>query len=148
MPLVQVDQNFLLHLLHLSARSNDAYKAATLTGQRRWMMPPAGTWSGDPLDVAGMDGAFDRDRLNELYAEALGDPSKGGTVGDCAAAKLQIDYTAVMERAFRTRHMTYRRAVAHAQGRRKAQGAATGVFVGSVLPYVQNVIEAAGDAAG
>lgn len=145
MPLVQVDTLFQEHMLALASMCRAAYAGSTFAGQRVWMLPALNGWTGNPLDIVSINDAFDREELNALYGIAIGDPAQGGTVADCAAAKLQIDYTAVMERAFRTRHMTYSRAVAHASGRRRAQGADTGIFTGSVLPYVQGIIEAGSD---
>lgn len=142
MPVVQIDDAFLAHLVQAALRSFQSFQGASLAGQRHWMMPPLQSWTGDPLDLAGMNAAFERDELNDLYSQMLNDPDSEGTVGDCAAAKLQIGYTSVLERAFRTRHMTHPRAVAHAQARRQAQGLPTGVFLGGVLPHIQNVIEA------
>lgn len=137
---VQVDPGFLAQLLELAVAAHASYQGTTLAGQRRWYAPPASDWTGDPLDVAGASAAFDREGLNADYKGALVD---GGTVGDCMAAKLQIDYVAVGERAYRTRHATRIRSAAHAAGRRRAQGSAGGVFVSGVLPYVQGVIAAA-----
>jgi len=145
MSLVTVDAGFLNRLLELMSHCKAAADGIGLVGQRTWMYPPASTWSGNPLDVAGMQQAFDRSQLNELYMQAVCDPLREGKVGDLAAAKTQIDYTAVMSRAFSTRHSTRIRNIAHNTARKYGHGNQNGVLVGSVVPYVQSLVDRAND---
>jgi hypothetical protein len=106
-------------------------------------MPPPASWNGDLHDLVGMNSAFSRDVLNSMYSAALFDPNTGGTVGDCITAKAQIDWIATMERAFRTRHASRIRCAAHASARRRGHGSTNGIFTGTVLGYVQGMVQAA-----
>lgn len=144
MPVVQVDQGFYLHLLFTAAQSLDAADGSLLLGQRTWSKPPRNGWSGDPLDVQGMDSAYDRADLNARYGTALLDKAAAGTTGDCAAAKVQIDWLAAKERAYKTRHATRIRCTAHSAARKRGHGDGAGVFLGSVLGFVQTLVSAAG----
>lgn len=139
MAFVQVDQYFSDHLLYLAGTANAFVKGVRLQGQSSWYRPYPRGWSGNPLDIKGMQAAFDRSSLNALYKAGLLQPANAATVGDAMAAKLQIDYTATLERAYRTRHASRIRCVAHNSARKKGHGNAGGVFLGSVLSHVQNV---------
>lgn len=101
--------------------------------QRKWQMPNPWTWNLSLFNISGGDssikGAFDRSRANSLYTRALlkgrrlddGDlaqPGEGRT-SDCQAEKIQIDYLAIQERAFRLRHSTSIRCSMHAAVRRR-----------------------------
>jgi hypothetical protein len=48
---------------HLDAlaevQSNNADSVCSAE-QRMWYIPPLGTWDGNPTDITGMNGAFDR----------------------------------------------------------------------------------------
>lgn len=86
---------------------------------RPWHTPPelAGK---DLLLVPGMHNpSWARDEPNIVYSESvMASPNKGGgTVGDLIAMKLQIDFCAVEERAWRLRHMSLIRGACVAHGR-------------------------------
>ena len=134
----QVDPGLLQLLLALTGQSNNNADAATLNAQRQWMTPTLNGWSGDVLDVAGMHAPFDRTDMNAAYTEMLSTPG-AGKVSDAQAWKMQIDYIAVMERAFRTRHSTRIRAVAHNTARKAGHGNARGLFLNTVLGYAQRL---------
>ena len=149
---LQVHPTFLEHLLWLAARMREIGLSHTMEGQRRWVIPPYRTflgdipaWSGDTTDIRGMNQAFERTELNAQYSQSLMDINSPNKTGDMAAAKLQIDYLAAEERAFRTRHMSRIRAVAHNTARKLAHGDARGQYLGVVLPYVPNVLDDAAD---
>jgi len=126
-------------------RQQSADAATNLEGgdtARPWMMPPLRDWDGNLLDIAGIAKAFARDEPNEDYKDSLN--TDAGTVGHAMGAKLQIDYMAMMERAFRTRHATVARCTTHAAGRRRAHGEPAGIHIGSVLQYAQDLLRSGG----
>lgn len=143
MAFIQVDPFFSDHLLYLAGTAMAAANGTQLSGQAVWYRPFLRGWSGNPLDLKGMQAAFDRSSLNALYQAGLLQPAYKATVGDMMAAKLQIDYTSGLERAFRTRHATRIRCVAHNMARKKGHGHGGGLFLGTVLTHIQNVVSAA-----
>lgn len=89
--------------------------------QRKWQIPS--DYDGGLLAVADLhEPAFNRQAINTNYEEATKDPKAAGTVGDVISLKLQLDYNACEERAFRARHMTLPRAMCLGHGRRFGQG--------------------------
>jgi hypothetical protein len=139
MAFVQVDPYFTDHLVFLAATAAAAVTGAKARGQPVWYRPFLRGWSGNPLDLKGMKAAFDRSSLNALYKAGLLQPAYQAKTSDALAAKLQIDYTAGLERAYRTRHATRVRCVAHNVGRKVGHSNAGGLFLGKILPHVQNV---------
>jgi hypothetical protein len=139
MAFIQVDQLFSDHLLYLTGIAAAANGGTRGQNQPLWYRPALHGWSGNPLDLQTMKYAFDRSSLNALYSDGLMQPANGATVGDMMAAKVQIDYTAVLERAFRTRHATRIRCTAHATGRKKGHSNANGIFMGTLLSHVQTL---------
>ena len=105
---------------------------------RLWMCPPEREWDGDPLKIDDLEKPFARPKPNEDAQTALSQPDK--PMADAMGAESQISYMAMMERAFRHRHMTPTRAAMHAAGRRLGHGDAAGVHVGGVQQYVQDLI--------
>ena len=72
----------------------------------------------DPLDVPGLDKAWTRNSVNQEYERIVGTQADGaGAVGAAQAMKIQADFLAVEERAFRTRHASFVRCAAMAHGR-------------------------------
>jgi hypothetical protein len=145
MSVVPVDAGFYSHLVQLSQQARAASDGSRALTQRRWCIPPLSDWGGNLHDLVGMSSAFSRDSLNSLYEYALLNPQAGGTVGDCAASKTQIDWIATMERAFRTRHASRIRCAAHASARRLGHGNVNGIFTGGIFGYVQGMVQAAAD---
>ena len=137
---VQVDVKFreLLETLTIQAQRN-AY-AEDYGTDRVWMTP--GEHDTNVFDIRDMQlDAFSRESLNEKYIEIHKDP-KEGHVGEAAAIKIQMDYMAVAERAFRYRHASYVRCLAHTSARDAGHGDESGVYSG-VLNYVQDLIQKA-----
>ena len=127
----------LLEQIQEQSSDIDQYLAGALV-QRPWMLPPAnGEWEGNPLDIAAIAAAFDRNEANEQYQDAV---FQDGTSGTAMGQKVQIDYLGMMERAFRARHKTPCRAAMHAAGRRRGHGQPEGVHIGAVLLYVQELL--------
>lgn len=89
--------------------------------QREWQVPTDFTKS--LLDVPNLHNpAFDREPINTQYQDVTNNPEDAGTGGDVVALKLQLDYNAAEERAFRARHMTPVRAFCIGHGRRFGHG--------------------------
>lgn len=108
-------------LTELREQARRAHNAIQGKTQRQWQIPS--TLTGSILNVPQLhEPAFNRDEINANYAEATRDPGNPGTVGDVIGLKLQIDYIACEERAFRARHTTLCRAFCLANGRRYGQG--------------------------
>jgi hypothetical protein len=139
------DPEFLDQIEKMEEASAAADEATRLAGQRRWMLPPLQGWDGDPQNIPGLNKAFTRDNLNSLYKKIISDMERAGTTGEAMVAKLQIDYIAAMERAYRTRHCSSVRAKLHAAGRRRGQSQPNGVFTGSVVLWLERLIFAAHD---
>jgi hypothetical protein len=140
-----LDPEFLVQIEELVLTSAAAHAASVLVGQREWMYPPLQGWSGDPQAISDMNKAFIRDTLNALYKQVLNDMDRVGTVGESMVLKLQVDYIAAIERAFRTRHCSSVRARLHSASRRQGQAHSNGVFGGSVLVWLERLIAAAHD---
>lgn len=89
---------------------------------RKWAIPAEiqNLWHVPSMHMP----TWDRFKINELYsAEILnGNPDTGGTCADLIAMKLQNDFLASEERAFRLRHASYTRCGAMAHGRFDGQG--------------------------
>lgn len=140
-----IDDDFANHIDAMESVSTAASQATNLTGQRKWMYPPLNGWSGDPLDILGMDQAFNRDNLNSQYRSVIGMMNQAGKIGESMAVKLQVDYIAALERGFRTRHCSSVRAKIHSSARRKGLGESTGPLNNGVVVYLNRLLEAAHD---
>lgn len=120
-------------------------EASSLASQgmdvRQWYVPDLGTgWDGDPFNMAGVAQAFSRAEIAESYQGFFFDAY--GTAGDCIAAKVQSDYLACQERAYRLRHLTPVRAAAHACARQRGHSnGSVGVFA-RVTSHIQDVLVA------
>lgn len=114
-----------------------------LTGEQTvWTRPELNGWSGDLTDIDDMSKPFSRDIANQQFVDAIADPDNPGTTGDLASATVQVDYLAVMERAFRIRHgTTHIRAILHSAARRRGHGDAKGVFKTCVLEYIRRLVK-------
>lgn len=110
---------------------------------RPWMLPP-GLQERDLLHVPSMHNPdWERNPINVNYDEAMATTENPGTVGDIISLKLQADYNAVEERAFRLRHATIIRCHTHAHGRHSAHGLDNGVLA-AVTQQVADLIRAGG----
>lgn len=120
--------------------SEKLHQAEIGSGQRVWMAPA--NWMGDPFDIPNQHlPAFDRTEINQNYEELHTD--KDGRVGGAASLKMQLDCTAVMERAFRSRHASSVRCQLHAAARHAGHGHTAGVFP-RVVDYAQDLLKASG----
>ncbi len=140
-----VDGKFTARVTNLEERAQKAAEHfKTQSGFRDWNVPAE---LHDPLDVPSLHvPAWERNSINQLYSESIlrGPGKSGGTCGDLIAMKWQADFMAAEERAFRTRHASYTRAMAAMHGRLKGHGKA-GVSIFSFLKdAVQSWIDAGG----
>ena len=119
--LTELDPRFLAQITRLQDVSASVANTTTNIehAQRSWQNPDDnnGAWSGSPFDIPNIAKAFDRAALGEAYARVMQDPK--GSVGDAMSVKLQSDYLAAQERAFRLRHLSSVRARVHAAARRR-----------------------------
>ena len=138
--MAELDQTFQRRLNELRNQSEQISNAIRGIYPRLWMVPSSDDWNGDLHDLAGITQPFKREELNQKYSEIIS--SGKGSVGTAISYKLQIDYLAVMERGFRTRHASRVRWAMHAAGRRKGHGSRTGIFTGLLMNHVQNFARA------
>lgn len=117
----RVHTNYAQLLIDLTNQAKAQHAAMQFTEPRPWQHPS--TFTGDVFNIQqlGMP-AYDRDALNVNYAECVNDPKNAGTVGDVISLKLQIAYMAAQEQAYRHRHASLARCMAHATGRRYGHG--------------------------
>lgn len=86
----------------------------------------------DMLLVPGMHNPpWARNEPNKLYSNSIlaGPNSAGGCTGDIISVKLQIDFLAEEERAWRMRHMSLIRGACLSHGRLNGHGNQKGVFL-------------------
>lgn len=98
----------------------------------------------DLLHVPSLhDSGYDRNQINTNYDEVTQTAKDPGTAGDAASLKLQGNYNATEERAFRALHATIVRCTVHAHARLRGHGNSIGVF-GRVESEAVNLIKAGG----
>lgn len=146
-PKGQVDEKFQQRIDDLERQARmaaDQYKSNQT--YRPWARPP-GYETRDMSDVPGLHmPAWDRDNINRLYSETiLGQPGyESGTTGDLIAMKWQADFMAVEERAFRTRHASRARCMAHMHGRLDGHGTKGKSVFSFLRDGVENMIKLGG----
>ena len=117
----QVHAVFTNRLKDLYLQAKQLHNAQQGKHQRIWQIPS--DFSGSLLDVPTLhDPPFEREPINSNYDEVTANPQDAGTGGDVIALKLQLDYNACEERAFRARHVSLIRAMCLGHGRRIGQG--------------------------
>lgn len=111
-------------------KANAAAQAqAFLAGEGREYTRPTALDERDLLHVPSLHAdAFDRNELNTNYDEITQSAAEPGTTGDAASLKLQSAFNATEERAFRTRHASPLRGMAHMHARLAGHGKDKGVF--------------------
>ncbi len=129
---------FLETVNQLADQVDKQAKAARGHDTRPWNRPDALV---DPLDVPAITG-FDRVEINANYEELLADSDAPGTSGDAISLKVQCDYVAARERAFRARHATPVRLIAMHVASRAGHGHPKGAFLGGALRYAQDALKA------
>lgn len=136
----QVHDRFTAQVQKLAAEAGLLHKGVTSGEGREWQLGDLNGWSGDVTDIPGMSRPFDRKAIGQNFADVYqGTP---GTTGDAATLRLQNDYLAAMERAFRTRHASSVRLTIMAAGRRKGHADAQGPLLDGVIRYAQDLLKA------
>lgn len=119
----------------LKAKGKKVAEGFTATGQREWYIPEA-LEAETLFDIAQLHKpVFDREEINTNYVECFQDPESPGTVADIISLNHQQDYNAAEERAFRFRHASPCRLLAHAMCRRYFHD------TGPVFEYLRQVEE-------
>lgn len=117
----KIHEVFRRRLQDLRLQAQQTQNAIQGKHQRQWQIPS--DYDGSLLDIPKLhEPAFQRQEINTTYEAVTKDPNAAGTVGDVISLKLQIDYNACEERAFRARHTTLCRAMCLGHGRRFGQG--------------------------
>ena len=143
--MASVDPKFstLMGDMQLLADNNAKYLMATGNYQRKWMVPSDAPATWDPLDDITDHGTlFDRATVNQQYADTHNGTDSSAVVADTMGYSIQLNYMAMMERAFRDRHKSVVRSTAHDCGRKRAHGEQLGIHKGSVLEAVSNMFTA------
>ena len=141
-----IDPVFDAQLHKLQELSKEEAETRLKGEQNAWIFPevsPEGgeEWTGDLFDWKGMSRMFSREKSNQTFIDATKDAENSGVVGDLIVTLTQIEYLAIMERAFRARHtMRWPRALAHAMGRKSGHGHDRGVFITCGIEYVRGTI--------
>jgi len=142
-----VDPNLQLQVQHLARTMLEFFEQRKNSQAVKWIMPvetgESGDWNGDLFDLAGIERRFNRDKASGDFKKALQDFDDSGVVTDIEICQLAAEYLACMERAFRRRHTTRVRQVAHAMARYQGHGSPTGVFQQSVLGWMQELLKKA-----
>lgn len=133
-PVACVDPIFSSQIGKLKFHADTIWKGELNLGQRFWQVPEPFRWDNDVFHILGPNGilgAYDRTCPNLIYIRAFkkeppkcpdgGAPAGEGRDADCMVEKIQIDYLAQQERAFRARHATPIRNRMHSMTRRRAQ---------------------------
>lgn len=138
MPVGIITAEFLTNSNAQIVNSLRAAEATINTELRAWYLSNLSYWSGDPLDIDAIGAAFSRTTCGEAYSLALA--STQGTQGDAMSAKLQSDYLATMERAFRARHASPVRRALQAASRRLGHGDVANSPAARVQTLAQDMI--------
>lgn len=145
----EVDTNFEAQLKRLQKHAEEDHTARKMADQSKWYRPDDSAtgdagWDGDLFDLEGMGRVYTRKEANDMFLDATKDPKAPGVTGDLIVTTTMVDYLALMERAFRSRHSMRRpRAVLHAMGRKFGHGHDNGVFIQAGLEYIRGVLQQA-----
>jgi hypothetical protein len=140
-PTAAVTSNFAGQALALAQVVTTQAQGILQQGRRTWAYPALNGWAGNPFDIPGIKTAYDRTDANNQYVQATQTAQQpdGGRLADRLAAKLQVDFLAAQERAFRARQASAVRCTILAAARRQGQGQSSGVYL--ILPdYVADII--------
>lgn len=117
----EIHELFVKRLKELQTNAVNIQNAFQGKAHRKWQIPTNLTTSLLAVEELHKP-AFDREPINNQYEQVTKDRESAGTVGDVISLKLQLDYNACEERAFRARHMSLCRAFCIGHGRRIGQG--------------------------
>jgi hypothetical protein len=136
MPIGHLDSNYVAQSNTLADYGTTDGDANLEQDQRMWMVPEL---NGASWDIPGWAAAYSRKGIGDVYTQVLSYPS--GSAGDAMAMKMQSDYVATQERAYRLRQLSPVRACMHAAARRLGHGQDNGIF-GRIDSTIQDVIAA------
>lgn len=138
-----VDPNLETVVNHFKDLKNEAYTKRTNNEAVPWVRPPTGEWDGDLQSEAGLIAlhkAFNTDEAEENLKKTYSDKEAGNS-SDTIVNLLMIEYAAQAERAYRARHQTMPRALAHFAVREKGHGRESGALRGAALEYFTLLIK-------
>jgi hypothetical protein len=128
------------NLTQRASQAAQQAQAARGNGLRPWSGPTKVT---DPLDVPNITKGFDRSEIDTNYtAKIVGSSDSPGTCGDTISVKTQGDFIAILERGYRARHCTPVRLLGMLAARRAGHGQPNGVYLGGILRYAQDTLQA------
>lgn len=137
-----IDPVYNEQVVRLRTLADEEQKARIKTDQSAWMIPELKDWDGNLFDWEGMAEAFKREKANEQFEDAHKEGTAPGVGADSIVTTLQVDYLAIMERAFRARHLSRRpRTIIHAMGRKRGHGHNEGTLTQSALEFIHNTIK-------
>lgn len=145
-----VDTNLEKVVNHFKDLKNESYQKRTNNEAVPWVRPPVDEWDGDlqtQQSLVDLHKAFNTDETEEFLDKAFSD-EKAGNSSDGIVSTLQIEYAAQMERAYRARHQTMPRALAHLATREKGHGTESGALRGASLEYFTLLIKQGSDGGG
>jgi len=135
---------FTTRLRELKRQAEAQANAFKGDGARVWNIPEDITATHLFADIRSLHGAkdtgYDRTTINNRYELCFQSADDPGTVGDVIGLKLEMDYLAAAERAFRFRHASTPRLLTHAACRRWFQ--AKGPVFAFIEEAVGNAIQA------
>lgn len=138
-----VDPNLQKFVNHFKKLCGLAYTSRTNNEAVPWFRPPLGDWDGDLQTKKAMidlhkpfNTNVSEDELKKTMTDA--DP---GNSADTIVLTLMIDYAAQAERAFRARHQSGPRALAHYSCREQGHGTASGALLGASVNYFTAIIK-------
>lgn len=116
---------------------------------RLWSTPPD-LKKANLYDTPGMSSpSWDRNEINQIYADVLSGSGKdGGCGGGQIAMKLQCDFLAAEERAWRMRHINPVRAACLAHGRLSGHGTKNPTIFSTLKKAVEDYIQASDGGGG
>lgn len=118
----------------LQEQADSQASAVAGSGFGTWNIP-SDLGASHLFDIGSLhDPSFDRDDINANYQQCFQDGSNPGTTGDVIGLKLQIEYLAAAERAFRLRHASTARLICLSGGRRYWHGN------GPVFPHIEESV--------
>ena len=128
---------------HFKDLKDESYQSRTNNDAVPWVRPPTGEWDGDLQSresLIALHKAFNTNEAEEILKQTFS-VGKAGNSSDVIVNTLQIEYAAQMERAYRARHQTLPRALAHFSTRERGHGTESGALRGASLEYFMTLIK-------
>lgn len=129
----------LVQDLKLAAASGAAQDSPTALGRRDWFIPQnlLGT---TVLDIGSTKDGFDRSSLGAAYSDIVLNAT--GSLAESSCVRMQSDWIAGCERAYRVRHASPVRCSIHAMGRNSGRASSRGVY-SRVLDTAESMLSSA-----